>query len=270
MTQQPESFPPDPSDSAEDSSSRSGFLYWFLAVCAAVAIHLLTGYALFAAALPCALAAWKSFRCGFWLLRADPVAARGRACWWFFLAVACWKAAATALAIIVIFLALTGKPPPEKETVAASLILIGGLLTSTLIGIVALAATLRARVRVWVHPSVRGRCHGDFRRLAEYVASSVPYSSRPFNHAIPVLALSLFLPVLGAGTALLIATFALHPSDPPTVPCVIGFCLLTVGPLAMIPVYCYLSSRIIAKTPLDCWPLSTLIPTAAAARGEQR
>jgi hypothetical protein len=269
MAQQPD-FPPNPSEGGEDSSSRSGWLYWLLAVCVAILLHLLVGYALFVAALPCAQAAWKSFRCGFWLLRADPVAARGRACCWFCLAVGCWKAAATALAVMLILIgieAMTGRPMPiqqaQREGNFALLIMGVGVSLSTLIGIIAIALALRGRVRVWVHPSLRQRCRGEFGYVAEYVLT---YRNRQMNHAVSVVALSVLFPLAAAGTGLLMWLGYNHPNnDAPAVLNLIGFLLLMAGPLAMIPVYVFLSSRVIARTPLDCWPVPSIIPALVAA-----
>jgi len=275
MSQQPDSFPPNPSDSGEDSSSRSGWLYWLLAVCAAVVLHLLVGYALFVAALPCALAAWKSFRCGFWLLRSDPVAARGRACCWFCLAVGCWKATATALAVVLILMGIeimTGLRIPVqqalKEANFALLIMAVGVSLSTLIGIIAIALALRGKVRVWVHPGLRQRCHGEYAYVAECALS---YRYRQMNHAVSVLALSVLFPLAAAGTGLLMWLGYNHPNNnAPAVLNLIGFLLLLAGPLAMIPVYLFLSSRIIARVPADCWPPAAFFRAILTREGRSR
>jgi hypothetical protein len=47
-----------------------------------------------------------------------------------------------------------------------------------------------------------------------------------------------------------------RPNDVRTVTALIEVFSLLVGPLAMIPLYVFLSSRIIARTPADCWPPS--------------
>jgi hypothetical protein len=128
-----------------------------------------------------------------------------------------------------------------------------GIFLSSLLGVVASAAGLRGKVRVWADARLRERFHGDFRRLMDY-AWMAGRLRQGFNQAIPVLALSLFLPVTALGTGWLMWFGAAHPNNPPTLPYVVGFCLLFGGPLAMIPVYGFLSSRTIAQTPADCWP----------------
>ena len=298
MSQASNTFPPNPSDSGEDSSSRSGLLWWLVALCTAVVLHLLIGYALFVAALPCAQAAWKSFRCGFWLRRADPVAARGRACWWFSMAVGCWKAAATAFVLVLVLFAIGvwrdkqldaqrqgRRPGPEeqairdrmeREVISASLIVPTGACLCTLIGMVSIVVALRGKVRVWAHPSLRQRCHGDFNRLRDYARPRRSSPNRPindvaalralgpFNHVIFVVAISLLLVPACLGTGYMMWYGYNHPKDAQNMPLAIGFSLVFGGPLAMIPVYAFLSSRIIARVPAECWPPTDVIAPASS------
>jgi hypothetical protein len=245
-----------PEDRIDGEGCRhAGCLPWLIVAGAALIIHQLTGNTTLAAALLYAQAWWKPFRCGLWLCGVDPLASRGRACFWFYLAMACWNAAASAFTTVVVFMAvdsLTGRPPPMDELAMTMLTLAGGVCLSTVIGIIAVTFALYGKVRIWAHPGVRERCRGDFSRVGN--PGRVYHG---FNHAVFVVAMALFFPFLATGIGLLIWGAANdRPNEVRTVTALIEVFFLLVGPLAMIPVYAFLSSRIIARTPADCWPPS--------------
>ena len=240
-------------DDGAQATGHNTYFAWLVVLSAAVVIDQLTGNALLAAAIPCAHAAWKSLRCGFWLLSADPVASRGRVCFCFYFATACWKASACALAtmaMLVLIDGLLGRVPPLEEVVVELAVLFGGLCLSTVIGIVSVVLAMRSRMRVWVHPNVRERCRGDFSTIRQY-GRSYP----GLNQAMFVVSTSLVLPAVVLGMVFLACTtVGAQPNDPLTAWGVLVILLVFVCPAAMIPLYAFVSSRVIARTPADCWP----------------
>jgi hypothetical protein len=227
---------------------------WVVVISAAIAIEILTHNAIVASILPCAHVATGSLVCGFWLLKSDAKADRARTCFWFYLAAACCAAAAFAfigIPILALVEFLEGRPPTEDAIAATLLTLLGAIALTVVVGLVAIVSAVRSRTRVWVHPGIRRMCNVDFGRIG----SCIP-SHRFLNRAVFVLGVSLLFPIAFAGTALLIWMACVDPVAPPLVPTILGFILLLGGPLAMIPVYACLSSRIVAQSPSECWPPS--------------
>ncbi len=225
---------------------------------AATLLYLATKEPILAAILPCLHGGWKTFRTGLWLLRSDPCRSRARTCFAFYTAAACWKAAAAALASVglSVFVAIRfGVQPNISEFAALMLVLTGGVVLNTLLGLGSIYAALRCKIRVWVHPRLRTAVHGDLRLVAQ-----IGPFRRDFNHAIFVVATALVFPLVGAGALGLAAlTVGKNPGEVGTVgAAIVALVLLFGGPLAMIPCYAWLSSRIIARSPQECWPAMTL------------
>jgi len=244
----------------EEVSGRYDFLAWPIVFGMAVAIQAVTGNALIAA-LPIAIhAGWRLFRCGWWLRSIDPVSRRAWACFWFYLAAACWKASAYAFATIVILGVienLAGQPVPMDEAIAELQVMSCSVVLSTIVGILAVALAVRGKVRVWVHPSVREKCGGDFSRLGEIRGW---YTGNPgtfyggFNHAIFILIAAVFFPLPLAGTVLFVCKSMILPFRPALDAFdILVVCSILIGPLVAIPAYVFLTSRIIARTPTECW-----------------
>jgi hypothetical protein len=235
------------------NSAVTGYGIWIIALGTAVAVDLVIGNAVIASILPCLHIASGSARSGFWLLRSDPMKGRARTCFWFYLAAAFWAATAFALLGIpslMVIEAFSGKPPSEEQIAATMLTVIASILSTAITGIVAIVLAVRNGTRVWVHPGIRDVCRGDFNRLMSFCLCYMG-----LNRAMFVVVLSLFFPVVIMGTGLLIwAACDDAAAVRTTVTTIVGFGILLGGPLAMIPVYAFFSSRIIAKTPSDCWP----------------
>jgi len=224
---------------------------WLLTIAVAVVLFLLTRNPLMASILPYLRAGWPAFRSALWLRRYDPLAGRGRTCLWFYLATAGWKAGTAALLTVLALRVLqdiSGQGVDTTKLVPAAVIVFGGVLRSVLLGVIGIASALFRRVRVFVIPNICSLCHGQFQ-----ATSTVASQRHRFNHAIFIVATSLVLPVVATGVGLLVAFSFANPNKFPVVPAVAGFGLIGLGPFAMIPVYGYCSSRIIARTPRECW-----------------
>lgn len=225
-------------------------------VAIAVWLYFATGNLLASASLPYFAEAWPTTRTAFWLRSSDPIRRRGRTLFWFYLAAAGWRAATSAF-MAAIAIAIIGdiadlrRPPAAFEHSMAVMLI--GLFATTLLGIVAVAISVARRVPVFVIPTLYGRCGGDFS-----LVNPTSISRRYFNYAVFVLTLSVFVPALLIGTivAAVIANSALAPTLK-----VFTLVPILLGLVAAIPVYGFLSSRIIAPTPIHCWPDLFLLPT---------
>lgn len=224
----------------------------------AVVVYLLTNKLVAAVILPCLHGGWHTMETGIWLLKSDPDRCRARVCLAFYFATACWKAAAVALVTVVLLgvaEAMTGVKPNMDEFAATMLVVAGGVAFNTLVGLGATIAAVFHKIRVWVHPSLRSMTHNEL---------SMVTSLRPaqcgFNHAIVVVATALVFPLLCIGTAcLLVATVGKARNEVESVSeGLLVFTTMFGGPIAMIPCYAWLSQRIIAQTPQQCWPQGTV------------
>ncbi len=197
-----------------------------------------------------------------WLRRSDPDGSRSSACWIFYLATGCWKGAAAALATIglfVVIVVLTGQNPDMEEFVVTMITLICGVCLCTVAGVLAIRTALKRQIRVWVHP-----------RLYDFLDTNLSQTTkrgRPWygvNHAIFVVATTLFFPYLATVTGMLIVVAGnAGARDADITAGLILTGLLVAGPLALLPVYIWLSSRVIAQSPHECWPEGLLTSRSA-------
>jgi hypothetical protein len=244
-------------------SGYSHLFTFFIVLAVAIAAHALTGSALLAAAIVAAHAGSRSLRCGWWLLHVDPLRPRAWACFWFYSATAFCRATIWALIIVVILGLLErqfGQQMKMEQIEAELLTMCVAIVMTSIVGIVGTISAVRDKVRIWVRPRIQEQCGGDFARLAEipeyhyveYWDRRSPY----FNGAIFVVAVSLLLPVTVVGVVLAAVVLGTRDEGPLGLAMALIFGL----PLTMIPVYAIISHRIIAKSPAECWPPSTLFP----------
>jgi hypothetical protein len=221
-------------------------------------LYFLTNELVVAVVLPCLHGGWHTMETGIWLLASDPYRCRARVCFAFYFATACWKAAAVALFTVLLFglaEAMTGVKQNIDEFAATMLVVAGGVVFNTFVGIGATTTALFHKIPVWVHPHLRSMVHNELSMV-----TNLHPARCGFNHAIFVVATTLVFPLLCIGTAcLLVATVGKGRNDVESVPAIL-FTLVTTfgGPIAMIPCYAWLSSRIIARTPQQCWPQDTI------------
>ena len=138
---------------------------------------------------------------------------------------------------------------PNIDALKAAMIpLIVGIVINTLIGICAIFAAVYYKIRIWVHPLLRNMLHEDLNTIA-----LLRFPCYGFNHAIFVIATALVSPLAVLGTiCMMILTVGKNVQECSSISGIIfGFFVIFGGPLAMIPCYAWLSSRIIARNPQD-------------------
>lgn len=240
------------------SSRMARVAYFLVTLLIATVIYLLSGAMIVSTVLPCIHAGWSTLSSGLWILQVDPVRARARVCFTFYLAAACWKAACAALITVVTFAVVankTGIEPSLDKFVATMWVLIAGVVLNMALGLAATIAAISRRVRVWVQPQLQSRYLGDLRWAAR---QSRIYPG--FNHAIFVVGTALIFPTAALGALLLaVLPIAVEREDTVSTSTMILVFLLVFGfPLAAIPCYAWISSRVIAQHPVECWPPATL------------
>lgn len=207
---------------------------------AGLIIFLLTKIPIAGAILPGVRAGWNSLSTGIWILRTDERRGRGRICAAFCLAVAFWKAAAVAFISVLAFIAMLyvfGDDPDMDRFAATMLMLAGGVTVTAVIGLAASVAAATIHIRVWIHPRLREMTDDKLRALEE-----LPL--RPgFNHAVFVLATSLAVPPLAICAFCLIEFVSMQ----------FTLAILFFGPFLAVTGYMWLSSRILATHPAECW-----------------
>jgi hypothetical protein len=216
----------------------------------ATTVYAVTREPLLALVLPWLRGAWEPFRAAFWLLRADPYRARARVCFAFYIAAGCWRAAFEALLAVLAFIGVanaTGVPPSEAEALATLWAFAGGLTLSTLIGFCAICAAVLHKLRIWISPSLRHATNNDLRLAADFGWDP----KNGANYAVVVIATTLMVPLTVIGAACLIS---------PRGGELAGAIAVFGVPAAGIPVYIWISSRIIARSPQECWPAETVDP----------
>ncbi len=223
----------------------------------ATILYLVTGMVAIAVILPCLHAGWKTLRTGLWILASDPCRFRARTCFAFYLAAACWKAAAAALISVAVFLAAANNfvwQPDMKAFAATMLVLAAGVGLNTILGIGAICAALAGELRVWIHPRLQSMVHGNFREV-----HCLNWRRSGVNHAIFVVGTALVFPAVAVGMICCAAlTSNMNVGDVETTPMLaLTFASVFGPPLAAIPCYAWLSSRIIARAPGECWPIES-------------
>lgn len=218
--------------------------YWplsfFASIFLGILVFLTTQNAIAGAVLPSLQGGQRLFRTGLWILRNDEEPVRAKVCFAFYLSAAFWMGSAVAFSTFILFTAIhafTGNNPNMDQLAATMITLASCVAISSLFGLAAIIMAIRNRVRVWVHPGFQDT--SDALHLATYDESDFD----KFNYAIFVVTTSLAFPPLAIGCA---ALAMIHSG-------LLAFIVLLGGPLVTLIAYIWLSSRIIATCPGDCW-----------------
>jgi hypothetical protein len=233
-------------------------------IVAAGIVYYFTRHPLLAALLPWLHGGWNTFRSGLWILKTDPLRPRAWTCFAFYLTMACWKAAAAAVATLAVFgfAALHfGIRVDEKELIATTIAFLAGVILHSVIGIIGVAAALRCRVRVWVQSNLRRALRGDLAQASRMgrVIRPHPLRSRAVtyqtNLGVILVVTAMMVPVtIVAATVLVLAVTLGRPSN---IEMIIALILFWCGLIAAILSCGWLSSRVVARSPRECWPPGT-------------
>ena len=183
---------------------------------------------------------------GWWIFRSDSNRWRAYILAVFYLAAAAWLGAAGSCASLLIFALyenLTGKPVPLDRVGPIIEVMIGGILVTMVIGLLASIGAYFARVKIWINPRIR--------TLSQNIWHNVPrLAVTPLNanYAMFVVATSVAGPFLLMLYLLLVALIGVKG------PLVYAVLVAALGiPIAIVIAYIWFSKNIIAEKPSDCW-----------------
>ena len=228
---------------------------WLIVFSISVGVFALTFSPLLAMTLPYLRAGWPAFQTGFWLRKADPWPARGRVGFWFHLAMAGFRAAVvgvfTLVATMVIAQQLQRDPDFTQGMIALGVILAGVVLSFSF-GWWGTVIAMRHGIRIFVISDLKRLCQGDFFQFVR-----LPVRSYPVNPATYVMAVAIAAPSLALWFAAMLLAMP-QPGEPDLQGlqmsrAMLLLALLPVLGVLIIVLLIFLSQRMIAQSPLECW-----------------
>ena len=223
---------------------------WPVIVFVYIALMALTYNPLIAGCLPYLKAGWPAAQTAFWLKWSDPWRARGTVGFLFHLCMALFRAGACGTVCIigmaVVFHVRQQQPNLIPVAVAISTILLGCILSSILGGIGVFIA-LRHGIRIYVATKLFKICRGDF-AVAKTLAPRLDRTN-PGNFIIIV---AIVTPIMAFWFGAMLTTLPNQAQQQQeTLPVIL--LLLPVLCIAGIAAAVWLSGRIMARTPAECW-----------------
>ena len=225
---------------------------WLIVFAISVGVFALTFSPLLAMALPYLRAGWPAFQTACWLRKADPWPARGRVGFYFHLAMAGFRAAVAGVFAIMLMLVIEQNLQRQadiNQVMMAFCFIMAGAGLSSSFGWWGTVIALRNRVRIFVISDLKHFCHGDFFQIAR-----LPMLKFHLNPANYVMAVAIAAPTLALWfVAMLLAMSKPDVRDPPVGVAVLLLLSLPVLGILIIALLIFLSGRMIARTPLECW-----------------
>lgn len=225
---------------------------WLIVFAISVGVFALTYSPLLAMTLPYLRAGWPAFQTACWLRKADPWPARGRVGFYFHLAMAGFRAAVAGVVALVLMVVIEQNLQRQadlNQVMIALCVIMAGAGLSFSFGGWGTVIALRNRVRIFVVSDLKHFCHGDFSQIARL--PTLKFHLNPANY---VMAVALAAPTLTLWfVAVLLAMPKPDVRDPPVG--AFGLLLLSLPVLGIliIALLIFLSGRMIARTPLECW-----------------
>ena len=228
---------------------------WLIVFAISVGVFVLTFSPLSAMALPYLRAGWPAFQTGCWLRKADPWPARGRVGFYFHLAMAGFRAAVAGVFSLVLMVVIEQNLQRQadlNQVIIALCVIMAGAGLSFSFGWWGTAIALRNRVRVFVISDLKHFCHGDFFQIVR-----LPMHKYLVNPANYVMAVAIAAPSLALWFVAMLLAMP-KPGEPDLrglqmSRAMLLLALLPVLGILIIALLIFLSRRMIAQTPLECW-----------------
>lgn len=227
------------------------FSQWPTIISVSIVVLVLTLNPLLTGILPYLRAGWPALRTAFWLKKSDPWKARGTVGFLFHLCLALFRAGICAFICVLstaFFSSMIQKEAHLTTLMIAILTILLGCFMSSIIGWIGIVIALRNRVRIFVMSNLHSICRGDF-TVAKTLGTG-RNGTNPGNYVIAVVTSSSLFAIWFV--AMLI-------SVPPQVngenktALFILLCLLPVLVITCVILVDFLSKRIMAKSPAECW-----------------
>lgn len=229
---------------------------WPVIALASIVILILTLNPLLTGFLPYVRAGWPAARTAIWLKKVDPWKARGTVGFLFHLCMALFRAGAWAfLSVLVtaIVANVTQQQPDLIPFVIAISIIAFGCCLSSIIGLIGIAMALTHGVRIFVMSNLFTVCHGHF-NVARTLEPSVTRTN-PVNFLIGIVIATPLLGIWFTAMRYTAPGVRIGEADPTQT---ILLCLLPVLALFCIAVLYFLSRKIAAQSPAECWGTGVL------------
>ena len=226
---------------------------WLVVLAVSVGIFLLTLSPLLGMAWPYLRAGWSPVRTAWWLRQNDPWPARGKVGFYFHLAMAGFRAGVVGVFMVLVMAIIVA---PRQNNVVPTQFIIGicvvmaGVGLSFVFGWWGTILAYRHGVRVFVISNLRERCHADFSQIER--VSKLKFMVNPANY---VMAVAIVAPLLALWFAAILATMP-RPGElraDNTTESLLMMMILPVLAVCCIALLIYLSHRVIAATPHECW-----------------
>jgi hypothetical protein len=238
-------------DVADEQSDSGSLGQWLIVIFVSMVLLVLTFNPLLTGLLPYLRAGWPAFRTAVWLKGTDPWRNRGTVGMLFHLSMALFCAGACAFFCIVsmgIVAHYKGKQPDLTPFIIAILTIAAGCALSSVLGWIGIVMALRHRIRIFVKSSLYSACRGDFA-----IARSLGPARTNTNPANYIIAVATAAPLLTAWCAAIII-FAPGTGIIENELMVMFFLLsLPFGVIACIAAILFVSHRITARSPAECW-----------------
>lgn len=226
---------------------------WLVVLAISVGIFLLTLSPLLGMVWPYLRAGWPPVRTAWWLRQNDPWPARGKVGFYFHLAMAGFRAGVVGvfmgLVMAIIFSACQNNNVVPTQFIIGICVVMAGSGLSFVCGWWGTILALRHRVRVFVISNLCERCRADFSQIER--VSKLKFMVNPANY---VMAVAIVTPALAIWFAAMVATMP-RPGDAKEseiASLMLGCALPGLG-VGSIVLLLYLSRRLIALTPHECW-----------------
>jgi len=229
---------------------------WWLAILLGWVVFELTAQPILGAFVTCLKFGQDEVITGFWLLKRDPFAGRGKACFFLYFAYGLWKIALYSLAfllggsvlIAILTKAINGQnnPPPNFQAIllGTSLSMMVGFLMAIIFSLIGLVLALKYKVKIWL---------GVAPTLARKHKYWPPFQGGK-NRAPAVLATSFSL-LVAFLSVLLGGIFFSQFFDNENARGGVITCLPCFTGVPSFFLIFNLSPRFVATSPLDCWAI---------------
>ncbi len=227
------------------------FGQWPMIAMVSIVLLMLTLNPVLTGFLPYLRAGWPALRTALWLKKSDPWKARGTAGLLFHLCMALFCAGVCGLFCVlstVLVATVTQKQPDLLPFIVAISIIAFACLLSSVFAWIGIAITLLHRVRIFVMSNLYTVCDGDFT-----VATTLEPKITGINPANYIIGVATATPLLAIWYVVMLTGATGHPADQNETTTFILLGLLPVLAIACVGVVVFLSSRITAQSPAECW-----------------
>ena len=242
--------PAQPEDSRTSTTWHFLSGWWVIFVVSAVLL-MLTLNPLLAGFLPYLRAGWPAARTAFWLKSADSWKARGTVGLLFHLCMALFRAGGSgflSIVVTVIVAEVTHEQPDLILFAIAVLTIVFGCFLSTILSCFGAVIAVRHGVRIFVSSHLCKICHGDFTEARTLELGSV--RTNPGNY---ILAVATATPMLTIWFVAMLMTMPGPMEKDDNIASFIILCLLPILGSLCIAIVIFLSRRIMAHSPVECW-----------------